>query len=30
VKISSFLHFLFHIAIIGGVTKGLSHSGKLW
>jgi len=29
VKISSFLHFLFYIAIISGVTKVLSQGGKL-
>jgi len=30
VKISSFLHFLFYIAvIISGVAKGLSQGGKL-
>jgi len=29
VKISSYLHFLFYIAIISGVTRGLSQGGKL-
>jgi len=28
VKMSSFLHFLFYIAIISGVTRGLSLAGK--
>jgi len=29
VTTSSFLHFLFYIAIISGVTKILNHGGKL-